>query len=266
LTATHIRTMTASIDGTFLVASAKQVCRFIRCTGFMGAEESMDAACSRLVAFCSGNELFATALKSYEYARAHLGSWCSVHIWTFALQACREEVARHPQSVSLLRLLERAEQVARNLELEFPSPTWKSVSEKLWRLVALLRSPQNGLIHSAVVLVSSAPSALVITKFLERVSSLGHNVGMQGARVSSLISSNGSVAQQTTVDGFKNGLSNILVTSDTTRGLPLNRCQVVQFDVAKLWDVADLTHYYMVVRISHPLADYLGGLFLKAIA
>jgi superfamily II DNA/RNA helicase len=175
-------------------------------------------------------------------------------------------VARHPQSVSLLRLLERAEQVARNLELEFPSPTWKSVSEKLWRLVALLRSPQNGLIHSAVVLVSSAPSALVITKFLERVSSLGHNVGMQGARVSSLISSNGSVAQQTTVDGFKNGLSNILVTSDTTRGLPLNRCQVVQFDVAKLWDVADLTHYYMVVRISHPLADYLGGLFLKAIA
>ncbi|KAK3818663.1 MAG: hypothetical protein J3Q66DRAFT_368738 [Benniella sp.] len=261
LTATRIRTMTASID-----ASANQVCRFIRCAGFMGAEESMDTACSRLVALCSGNELFTTALKSYEYAWAHLGSWCSVHIWTFALQACREEVAHHPQSVSLLRLLERAEQVARNLELEFTLPTWKSVSEKLWRLVALLRSPQNGLIHSAVVLVSSDPSALVITKFLEQVSSLGHNVGMQGARVSSLISSNRSVALQTTVDGFKSGLSNILVASGTTRGLPLNLCyQVVQFDVANLWNVADLAHYYMVVRICHHLADYLGGVFLKTI-
>jgi len=45
LTAALVRTMTASIDGTFLVASATQVCRLIRCAGFMGTEEPMDTAC-----------------------------------------------------------------------------------------------------------------------------------------------------------------------------------------------------------------------------
>ncbi|KAK3818367.1 MAG: hypothetical protein J3Q66DRAFT_399883 [Benniella sp.] len=267
LTATLIRTMTATIDGTFLVASATQVCRLIRCDGFMGAEDPMDTACNHLVALCRDNDLFATAVKSYEYAKAHLGSWCSTHIWTIAFQACREEVLalHHPQSANFLRLLEHAEQVSRDLELAFPLPTWKGVSEKLWRLVALLRSPQNGTIHPALVLVSSVPSALVIAKFLKRVRSLGQQVGMQGARVTSLISTSGPVALQT-IDGFENGQSNVLVVASIiSQGLPLSLChQIIQFDVAKLRDSADLAHYYMMVRISHPLAGFLGGLFLKA--
>jgi dsRNA-specific ribonuclease len=230
----------------------------------MGAEESMDTACSHLVTLCRGSELFSTALRSYEHAKANLGSWCSAHIWTFALHACREEAlaVHNPQTARSLRILEHAEQVAHNLELAFPLPTWASVSEKLWQLVATLRSPANNMVQPALVLVSSVPSALVIAQFLEKVGRLGCRVGMDRARVTALTSGSEFAAK---VDAFKEGKTDILVTSGITLDGPtMNHCaKVVQFDVAQLWDVADLAHYYMVIRCNHPLAGLLGRQFLK---
>ncbi|KAK3818368.1 MAG: hypothetical protein J3Q66DRAFT_387358 [Benniella sp.] len=135
---------------------------------------------SRLVAFASspesgfeGNALPTTAIKSYEYAKVHLGSWCAARIWKFALAACREElsVQDHSQLLSCLNLLEAAELLARELEVSYPWPILKGVSEKLCRLVGTTIRP-------AIVTVNSASAALVIAELIKRVGSVDERLSM----------------------------------------------------------------------------------------
>ncbi|KAK3818391.1 MAG: hypothetical protein J3Q66DRAFT_439490 [Benniella sp.] len=274
LMAIPISIVTATIDSTFLSGRANQACELIRCTGPMGAavspdgfEATIEDIFSQLAEELRGYDFFASALKSYEYARTHLGVWCSAHIWKFFLPVLREQASTlHPSQVSsCLALLEDTEQVVRRLETSFPWPTVEGISEKLCRLVAALKSAMNGTIRPALVLVNSVSSAMVIAEFLERAWALGEDIGMRDVRVAAVDGASESSVWSRTIEDFKSGTLNILVASGMALSdLPMGSChKVIQFDVVALENVTDLAHQLMAVRSRHPLADFLGGNVLK---
>jgi dsRNA-specific ribonuclease len=223
--------------------------------------------------------LLATAIKSYEYAKVHLGSWCAARIWRFALAACREElsVLDHSQLLSCLNLLEAAELLARELEVSYPWPTLKGVSEKLCRLVGTLKGTENRTIQPAIVTVNSAPAALVIAELIKRVGSIDERLGMGNVRVIGLIGAGQFGARsfprlrnrllEKKIKDFKNGQSDIIVASGVPlKVLPTDESHnIIQFDVAEFLDVEDLAYQYMVVRTNHSLASFLGRAFLKTV-
>jgi len=266
--------VTASIDSTFLRGYPNQVCQLVRCTGPMGAavspdgfEATIEDIFSQLAEDLRDYAFFASALKSYEYARTHLGVWCSAHIWKFFLPVLREQASTlHPSQVSsCLALLDDTEQLVRGLETSFPWPTVEGISEKLCHLVAALKSAMNGTTRPALVLVNSVSSAMVIAEFLERAWALGEDIGMRDVRVAAVDGASESSVWSRTIEDFKSGTLNILVVSGMALSdLPMGSChKVIQFDVAALENVMDLAHHSMVVRSSHPLASFLGGNVLK---
>ncbi|KAK3818442.1 MAG: hypothetical protein J3Q66DRAFT_439531 [Benniella sp.] len=274
LMAIPLSIVTASIDGTLLGDNTNQVCQLVRCDGTMGTQGPLDdseafieEACNELADIFRGYALLAPAVEFYEYARAHLGLWCSAHVWGFSLQVLREVTSSMPPSelpINCSGLLEATEHVVHGLETSFPWPTVKSTSEKLRRLVAVLGSTGNG-VRPALVLVNSCASVMVIARFLERAWGLDGDNGMYGARVASFIGTCDPSIWPWMIESFKNGEFNILVTSTITpQDLPTDFYpKVVQFDVAALWSVEDLAHQLMVVRSSHPLAGFLGGNVIK---
>ncbi|KAK3818365.1 MAG: hypothetical protein J3Q66DRAFT_429465 [Benniella sp.] len=274
LMAIPLSIVTASIDGTLLGDNTNQVCQLIRCDGTMGTQGPLDEseafieeACNELADTFRGYALLAPAVEFYEYARTHLGLWCSAHVWGFSLQVLREVTSSMPPSelpINCSGLLDATEHVIHGLETSFPWPTVKSTSEKLRRLVAVLRSTGNG-VRPALVLVNSCASVRVIARFLERAWGLDEDNGMYGARVATFVGTCDPSIWPWMIESFKNGEFNILVTSTITpQDLPTDFYpKVVQFDVAALWNVEDLAHQLMVVRSSHPLAGFLGGYVLK---
>ncbi|KAK3820177.1 MAG: hypothetical protein J3Q66DRAFT_399595 [Benniella sp.] len=169
--------VTASIDSTFLKGDPNQVCQLIRCTSPMGAAVSPDGCeatiediFSQLAEEFRSDTFFTSALKSYEYARTHLGVWCSAHIWKFSIPVFREQASTllPSQLFSCLALHEDIEQPVYGLETPFPWLAVEGISEKLCRLVAALKSVMNGTTRPALVLVDSVSSAMAIAEFLER--------------------------------------------------------------------------------------------------
>ena len=188
--------VTASIDGTLLGVNSNQACQLVRCDGTMGtqghqdeSEAFIEEACNELADIFRGNALLAPAVEFYDYARTHLGLWCSAHVWGFSLQVLREVTSSMPPSelpINCSGLLEATEHVVHGLETSLPWPTVKSTSEKLCRLVAVLGSTGNG-VRPALVLVNSAASVMVIARFLERAWRLDGDNGMYGARVATFV-------------------------------------------------------------------------------
>jgi len=266
--------VTASIDGTLLGGDTNQVCQLVRCVGTIGAQESLneseasiEKACNELADLFRGYTLLAPVVRFYEYARTHLGLWCSAHIWGFSLQVLHALISSMPPSelpINCSGLLEATEHVVHWLETSLPLPTVKTTSEKLCRLVAALRSTGNG-VRPVLVLVNSGASVVVIARFLERAWGLDGENGMNDARVGTSVGTCDPSIWSWMIKRGERGEFNILVASGITpQDLPMDFYpRVVQFDVAALWNVEDLAHQLMVVRSTHPLAGFLGGFVLK---
>lgn len=178
----------------------------------------------------------------------------------------------HPQLLSCLYLLEAAENLARVLKMSSPWPTLEGVSVKLCQLVAMLKSTEDGIIPPAIVLVASAPAALVIAELIKKAGRLDERLGMDNVRVVGLVGTSGFCSRmqrhqlERKIEGFKNGMLDIIVASGVPfQELPTDSCRnVIQFDLAEHLDVDDLAHPFVVVRTRHPLASFLGRAFFKA--
>ncbi|KAG0366661.1 hypothetical protein BC939DRAFT_526607 [Gamsiella multidivaricata] len=225
-------------------------------------------ALRQLRELCESDKKFKTALGAFEYAIIVLGPWCAARIWKYALLGVREEV-RNGQSTQMenrLELVAAAEDIARRIQLTPLDPELNLVTDKLRKLVEILKAQRHirkG--FCAILFVERRPVAHVVYEFLRECKKFGPEFGLDFIHAAVLTghAAQGDVSrhqmqlkgQRRVLDGFRKGHINLLVSTDVAEeGLDIDRCRlVIRFDIKNTL----ISHIQSRGRARDPVSEYI---------
>ncbi|KAG0207033.1 Dicer-like protein 1 [Mortierella sp. GBA30] len=194
---------------------------------------------------CSQDKRLNSVLKTYEYALNELGPWCATAIWKYAFQDLKTDIEETTglNRERRLQMIKAAESVIANMEIPELDEALSSCSDKVKKMIEILRetSAKDG--FCAILFVERRPAAHVLRDLLERYQRFGPKLGLESIRPATLTGhgTKGDVVrhrmehkdQRRILAGFRKGTFNLLVSTDVAEeGLDIDRCRlVVRFDV-----------------------------------
>ncbi|KAF9910440.1 Dicer-like protein 1 [Linnemannia zychae] len=224
-------------------------------------------SCEELIMTLQGDPKLKPAILWYHYSITELGPWFGAWSWRHILETLKEDIQNTdgPKRESRLSTIQNAEQIAQSMVRSRLDISLVQVTEKVQKLVEILREVGNQPGFCGILFVERRPAVHTMKDFLDQCKRFGPEFGLDFIE-SAVLTGHGSKGdlkqhymniktQRKILEGFRTGRFNLLVATDVAEeGLDVDRCRIViRFDVKN----TVISHIQSRGRARDPNSEYI---------